>query len=279
MDSHIHPQSGYMVGISGLVVVAETEVYSVWTTTHYSRERMQRRMLFESVRSLDWDIARVKSRGERERLGKQKDGTLTYGEVPYDAMDKILEAVHEIRVEDLDASIHDYENPFKEDVFIDLGSGAGRPGIAAATLRQFKSIHGVEILEDLHLLALQSLQEYESQAQRVIGESDDHPGITRELSFHLGSIFDLETFDWVNVKGVILANSTCFSPDMFSRMADLAVDTHPDNIIVTFSNDLEDKVSANEKRFEILRTQRLKMSWGEADVFFHRVKKDPSLKA
>ena len=40
--------------------------------------------------------SRVKSRGERES-GKQKDGTLTYGEVPYDAMDKILEAVHEIR--------------------------------------------------------------------------------------------------------------------------------------------------------------------------------------
>lgn len=256
--------------MADLVVMEKTQVYSVWQAPDYSQARMQRRLAFESVKSLDWDTARLRSRGERERLGKNKDGTLTYGEVPYDAMDKILETVHEIRVVDLGMQVPDWDNPFKEDIFVDLGSGAGRPCIAAATLHKFRSCHGIEILEDLHELALLSKQEYESHLNSI--ESDDSPALTPELSFYHGSIFDLKTFDWVNIRGVILANSTCFSSDMFAKMADLAADTHLDNIIITFSNDLEDGVSSGERRFDILRAQRLKMSWGEADVFFHRRK-------
>ena len=45
------------------------------------------------------------------------------GEVPYSAMADILDKIHELRME-LDPH-HTSDEPFRDDVFIDLGSGAG----------------------------------------------------------------------------------------------------------------------------------------------------------
>ena len=85
-------------------------------------------------------------------------------------------------------------------------------------------------------------------------------------------------FDWVNQgRGVILANSTCFSKDMFSKLALVASNTNEENIIITFSNGLEDDIKINDRHFDLLRAERLQMSWGEADVFYHKIRKQEML--
>ncbi len=237
-----------------------------------SDEALARRHLFESLTALDYDEARAASRNERKELGKEREGTLTYGEVPYYAMAVILDKVLDLRAE-LDPHHASYA-PFREDVFIDLGSGAGRPCLAAASLYKFKACIGIEILQSLHDKALQAANEYKDLVLK--GDNNDWVlslGVTREVQTYNGSIFDLDqTYDWVSARGIILANSTCFSKEMFAKIADLAANTHQRNIIVTFSEGLDDHLSSKEQRFELLATQRTRMSWGDADVFFHRVK-------
>jgi hypothetical protein len=258
------------------VMVEKTSVFSVYKQVSLDelQEHEAREALFNRVRSLDWDVAREASREERRSMGKMRDGTLTYGEVPFSAMREILQTVDAIRREDLGIDSH----TISDCDFVDLGSGAGRPCIAAAILHQFKSCHGVEILKDLHDLAEAARSEYEQVLESVSSSNLPPVTHTRDISLYCGSIFDLNVFNWVQLQGngVILANSTCFSPDMFVQMASLARDTHRDNIIITFSNDLEDGVPMSQRNFEILRAQKLKMSWGYADVFYHRRKPSTS---
>ena len=67
--------------------------------------------------------------------------SLTYGEVPLQAMVEIVDRLKELRPADTLAS------------FIDLGSGCGCAVLAAAFLHPFQRIVGVELLEGLHDVA------------------------------------------------------------------------------------------------------------------------------
>ena len=225
-------------------------------------DKKSRMALFEGLSSLDYDAARSASRMERKELGKEREGTLTYGEVPIAAMQLILDKVLDIR-EDFGVKNRD----FSSEVFVDLGSGAGRPCLAAASLYVFKKCVGIEILKSLHDQGVAAVKEYQATIDGSL-EVD----VTKEVQLYHGSIFDLELYDWVGVKGIILANSTCFSKEMFASIADLAANTHPDNIIVTFSEDLDGTLPAEDRRFELICCQNLKMSWGNADIFYHRLK-------
>tara|TARA_A100001035_G_scaffold224250_1_gene184875 strand:- start:128 stop:901 length:774 start_codon:yes stop_codon:yes gene_type:complete len=246
------------------MIKRQTERFTVFSVE--SDEARARRAVFESLAALDYDEARMASRSERKALGKEREGTLTYGEVPYLAMIVILDKVRELRMEIDPHTTGDA--PFCEDVFVDLGSGAGRPCLAAASLYTFKACIGVEILQSLHDQAVKAGEEYEDLILNQASSLD----VTRKVQLYLGSIFDLDLYDWVSARGVILANSTCFSKDMFKKIADLAANTHEQNILVTFSEDLDNHLPWKERRFELLAAVRTKMSWGDADVFYHRVK-------
>ena len=154
-------------------------------------EALARKHIFESLTSLNYDLARTASRSERKALGKERDGTLTYGEVPYSAMSDILEKIHELRM-DLDPH-HTSDEPFRDDVFIDLGSGAGRPCLAAAISYKFKSCVGIEILKSLHDQAVRAAKQYEDQVLRR--DNDNRVQLlhlTREIQLYHGSIFELD---------------------------------------------------------------------------------------
>ena len=113
--------------------------------------------LFDRVRSLKYDDARNASVVERKQTNTAKETTLIYGEVPFSAMKQILDAVFD------EEMIVEQEQQDRRLKFVDLGSGAGRPCIAAACLRpSFSSVRGIELLQNLHELALQSKDEFDN---------------------------------------------------------------------------------------------------------------------
>ena len=71
------------------MIKRQTERFTVFSVE--SDEARARRAVFESLAALDYDEARMASRSERKALGKEREGTLTYGEVPYLAMIVILD--------------------------------------------------------------------------------------------------------------------------------------------------------------------------------------------
>ena len=60
------------------MIKRQTERFTVFSVE--SDEARARRAVFESLAALDYDEAKMASRSERKALGKEREGTLTYGE-------------------------------------------------------------------------------------------------------------------------------------------------------------------------------------------------------
>ena len=217
----------------------------------------EKERLFESIASLDYDKARLASMDERKTKGLTKEGSLTYGEVTFDALYRIFKVAQ--REQDWQCLRSDQE------VFVDLGSGAGRPCIAANILFPFRECYGIEILESLHDQAVIAREEYHTMITDGGRDINIDPMIGEHLEVMHGSILDLSRFDWT-IGDLILANSTCFTPEMLNQLTELAKNrVKKSAIFVTFTYSLGSP-------FEILKEDRFEMSWGEADVYYHRLK-------
>jgi len=124
--------------------------------------------LYDSV-----DYERALNRAEKVVApfeGEEDDEGTTYGEFPIDFF----------------ASILDILDPPPDATFLDLGSGRGQIVFAAAMLRRWTSLHGVEIIPELHFIADEAMPD------------TDAPGMTEmtsnaDISFHLGDIFNFNT--------------------------------------------------------------------------------------
>jgi hypothetical protein len=103
-------------------------------------------LAFESQDSL---LASSSPSSPSSALTKQ---TLTYGEFPLQSLYTILQRLD--------------PPPGPDDVFLDLGSGCGRLTLGAALLYpQLKACLGVEVLPELHTLALQALTRAEEEGE------------------------------------------------------------------------------------------------------------------
>ena len=141
-----------------------------------------------------------------------------------------------------------------------IGSGAGRPIAAAGVLYEFKECIGIEILENLHNEALAFKKEYMNRLEEI------EVGVTKSVHFYKGSIFDLNMVDWT-VGDVILTNCTCFTDEMLLEISNICKKSLKKNsIVITITNNLDENI------FDIVKTQRLRMSWGRANVHYHKLK-------
>lgn len=109
-----------------------------------------------------------------------KDTNLVYGEVEFDSFVDILSKI-------------DVKPGSK---FLDLGSGTGKAVYAAAMLRDFAHVCGIEYLESLHNTAVKLLPKFEKlQDDNGLVLDEDTP----EIVFHHGSFlddrFDLSDYD------------------------------------------------------------------------------------
>ena len=172
------------------------------------------------------------SMGNRRRL-QLHSKELTYGETTFNAMSTILE----------------YVNPKPDDVFYDLGCGAGKAVIAAALLRDWKKLLGIEILEDVYTVAqgvLKQLEEYNQNLETPL------PPVQFVNA-------DLTTYDFSNGNVVYIA-STCFDYDFMNNLAKRCERLASGSRIITLTKEL------NSPELHHANKMTMIMSWGDTTV-------------
>ena len=170
------------------------------------------------------------SRSDRALRYSGRDGTLTYGELA--SMGPIWKICQKLVSECK-------QNPNTIQRFYDLGSGSGRPTVAAAlALKHFQSKEnnstlictGIELLPGLYDLSLLAQERWENYYIHSIPA----PG---NLKFHLGSILDLTVCDWSD-GDLVYVTSTCFSVSMMLKVHDIATHMKVGSIIITLSRSM-----------------------------------------
>ena len=132
----------------------------------------------------------------------------------------------------------------------------------------FKKCIGIELLESLYKISEEHKKIYDDNIKKQFLEySELFTGINKPvpISFSWGD-FLKETW---NEPSIILANSTCFSPDLMVELGKKANKECPSGtIIITFTK----RIPGLTTDWELRDGFRRLMSWGIATVFLHRRK-------
>jgi len=133
----------------------------------------------------------------------------------------------------------------------------------------FKKCIGIEFLHNLTDLSLKAKEKYDSKIDSVISSHsnlfDSLEGQKNNLEFING---DFLKENW-NDTSVILANSTCFSPELMNSIGQKAnKECKSGTIIVTFTKRLNNL----NQEWELKDGFRRLMTWGIATVYVHRRK-------
>ena len=167
----------------------------------------------------------------------------------------------------------------------DLGSGTGKPCIAAALLWPFRKVVGVELLPSLHALAT------EAAARLALGNGEssrtgDGRGgamgtfdaaaaaqVQSNVVFQCGDLFALDVGD----ADIVFVASTGFDEATFARLArHLRQSVRIGTVIVSLSLPVPvqacvaaSKEAADaEADFKTVLEQRFRFSWGNCSVYF-----------
>jgi SAM-dependent methyltransferase len=140
--------------------------------------------------------------------------------------------------------------------FYDLGSGVGKPCIAAALLHNFKLCTGIEITKDLYEISLAVLEKATFGCCR---------GTSSSISFIHASF--LEQKSWSFDGDVIFMNSTCFDRELMESVSNCAKNMKPGSFFISLTFPLNPSCG-----FEVIEELRLTMNWGDADWLLHRKK-------
>jgi hypothetical protein len=130
------------------------------------------------MQSFPTTLGKSVSKKERDDLGL-KDASLVYGEITFETFAVVMEKIKKV-----------YGLPFANScgpagmlqsrggIFYDLGSGTGKPVIAAAICHNFDVCYGIEVLEGLYSMSLDAMNIYNTKGKaRLSGRSTD----TRKL--------------------------------------------------------------------------------------------------
>lgn len=193
--------------------------------------------------NISYDRARNASLLERSSMEASEKSNLTYGEFTFETMRKIFETIRDHKDDNILSSCRGGK-------FYDLGSGCGRTVLMACTLHDFEVSCGVEIMGSLHDIA--------EEARVVWGDALRDEKIFRDCTptFILGSILDTSVCDWSD-GDIIVANSTCFTDELFDGMAELSLRLKPGSYFVTLTKNLPVKPG----KFDFVKELRLEMSW------------------
>ena len=180
-----------------------------------------------------------------------KESSLTYGEVDFISLGEIFYTIEER-----------YGGLPQGGIFYDLGSGTGKGLLSAALLGSFSECRGIEILNSLHKIAENLIEEYNNKfTQYVLNSSDLWTIIPTIKSIH----GDICQIDWTDAN-FLFVNSTCFGEDMMTAISNVEVS------VGTIAVSLTRPLFANT--WAQLEVVKKKMSWGEATVYIQK-KIDP----
>ncbi|KAJ1462725.1 hypothetical protein M885DRAFT_505771 [Pelagophyceae sp. CCMP2097] len=207
------------------------------------------------------------SKREREALGMHTS-SLIYGEINYESFGRTIEKIRTVYgLPGVGAS--DAKGIMQQPgtgVFYDLGSGAGKPTIAAATLFRFERALGLEFLPGLVSASHAARERWAEVAHDMLRLIDpaEFSGLARTaVEFHRGDITDLVAHDWT-IGDVVFANSTCFDDVLLAALAREASRMRKGTFFITFTKRLP------SPHFETCEAELHQMSWGGATVYIQQ---------
>ena len=216
------------------------------------------------------DLGKAKSSKERQDENLM-DTNLVYFEIHYDSFAVVLE---KIKAKYGRPSVGNsgpqgfLQKPGGR--FYDLGSGTGKPCLAAAILHNFEVCIGVEKLRGLYESSLEVLHAY-----NIKGKSRLPRDFDTEIRYFHGDIFardvlSLESHNWIN-GDVVFVNSVCFDDNSFRKLADIAVGMKKGSFFITYSERLP------VADFTVVDVSIMMQSWGHAKVYIMQKNTDPRL--
>ena len=162
---------------------------------------------------------------------------------------------------------HEFEGSIRDGNFYDLGSGTGKPVIAMSLIYHFKSLIGIEYLENLFRLSLEIKNTYDRTIRDKFENNQQlfNFNTPNQIEFLQG---DFLKHNWEDTS-IIFANSTCFSLGMMQNIASKAnKECKSGTIIITFTKRLTNLSTDWELRDGFRRI----MTWGIATIYVHRRK-------
>lgn len=161
----------------------------------------------------------------------------TYGEILYPGIDKLLSAI----------TLTD------DDVFVDLGSGLGKPVMQVFLKSTVREAYGIEIVPELHQQALLA-------AQRVENDLPDFYAGGRKCRFLLGDFLELP----LTTATVVLICSQCYSQDMLLALSKII--NHSTNIHTVLTL----RPLPTLRRLPFKEAIRIECSWDTALCYVYR---------
>jgi hypothetical protein len=133
------------------------------------------------------------SRQERE-VKNLTTSNFTYGELEFEGTEQILSKVKQ-----------EFGNDFlsSKQSFVDLGCGIGKAVVSFALLGSFEKCSGIEILENIHSMALLIKEQYDSKINKT------------EIEFICK---DLNEYDFTG-QDFVFTNSTCWNTETLNTLS------------------------------------------------------------
>ena len=175
----------------------------------------------------------------------------TYGEITFEPVAEVLLYLKE---QDLLPKFDDA----RKLVFYDLGSGFGKPCLAAALSLPsiFSTCYGIEYLEGLYAKSLELKADYDSYK---LEQTSHH---TAEIQY-LKDDF-LANTSWVTKADIIFVNATCFEDHMVASISKTLVESlTPGSLVIITTKVLQYREGVDFKRIGPFKKE---MSWGSATV-------------
>jgi SAM-dependent methyltransferase len=172
--------------------------------------------------------------GQRQNLN---GNNFVYGEINFDTFADLLD-----------------ELPYNSEqrVFYDLGSGVGKPVIAAALLGDFQKLVGIEMLEDLHLESMRVKNLFNSDVRKLFPSK-----AAVQIDFICGNLLTTDFSD----GDLVFVQSTCFNEELMEKLEQKCNELKPGSLVITGTKSLP--------TWQVTGMKKYKMSWGEACLFFH----------
>ena len=216
------------------------------------------------------ELGKAKSSKQRQDEGLM-DTNLVYSEILYDSFAVVIEKIKakygkpNIGTSGLGGII---QRPGGR--FYDLGSGTGKPCLAAAILHNFEVCIGVEKLKSLYETSLELLHDYD-----IKGKSRMPREFDTEIRYVHGDMLardtlSLSSHNWQD-GDVVFANSVCFDDETFHRLANIAVGMKKGSFFITYSERLP------VADFTVVDVSIMMQSWGHAKVYIMQKNTDPRL--
>ena len=206
-----------------------------------------------------------KSVSKRERVEtKLDDASFIYSEAEFEVMAVMLQKV-KLRYGRPDVGFSGASGIMQSGGrFFDLGSGTGKPCIAALCLHSWAYVCGIEMLEGLYNTNLEMVAAFESKFGRALPEKV-RGGEDQEIDLVLGDFMDDQIADWTS-GDVVFANCTSYTAELMENITKMAEGMKVGAFVITVTKKLEGE------GFQVVDTDVLGLSWGRATVFLQQRK-------